>query len=366
MFVLRALRGIHRLTQRKAIEPATHESISVIIAARNEEDWIGGTLDSLLAQVLTSCHSPFEIIVVDDRSTDRTAEIVESYAHKFPHVKLIQQTTVPPGVSPKKAALALGITQSVGELILLTDADCRHDPGWAEAMCHSTPSNGGMAIGQARFIIPKNAPLWQRLQAIDFAAQGVLSAGLVAAGTPYNCSGASLAFTREAFNRVGGWEGLNQFISGDDELLMRRFVTHNIPVGATTGMASVVMTRPPASYRELWHQRTRWGSKTLHYPAGQKAVLSGIFIFYLALSLTPIFALTMPLFTTAIAAFNVKVALDRSLIIASQQLYGDKIKFGGFFLAELLHPPVIVILAILGAFASFDWKGSTYKTKSAA
>ena len=365
-FVLRALRGIHRLGRIEANSPVSRGSTSVIIAARNEEDWIGGTIESLLVQQLDFSRNPLEIIIVDDRSGDRTSEIVESYARKFSNIKLVKQKTVPPDVSPKKAALALGISQSQGEVILLTDADCLHDPGWVKVMCQTLAEKDAMAIGQARFIVPHNAPLWQRLQALDFAAQGVLSAGLVAAGTPYNCSGASLAFTREAFNRVGGWVGFDQFISGDDELLMRRFIAHNIPVIASTGLASVVMTRPPVSLTELWHQRTRWGSKTLHYPADQKAVLSGIFVFYLALSLTPLFALSWPLFIAAIAAFNCKVALDRSLIIASQSLYGDKFRFGEFFLTELLHPPVIVVLAILGAFGSFDWKGTTYKTKGTA
>ncbi len=377
LFVLKALGGIQKL-RRMSTAPsvAVSQTISIVIAARNEEEWIGKTLESLLAQRFAKSQQSLQIVVVDDRSTDRTAEIAAEFVANYPQLRLIRQTSVPPNVSPKKAALALGIANSSGEVILLTDADCLHDPGWAEQLTASllagSPTsfagrgedNPGMSIGQARFIVPNDAPLWQRLQALDFAAQGVLSAGLVAAGTPYNCCGASLAFTREAFDRVGGWDGLEQFISGDDELLMRRFVAHGIPVVAAMGVASVVQTRPPANLSELWHQRARWGSKTLHYPAGQKAVLTGIFLFYLALALTPFFSCSWGLFSAATGAFSVKFLVDLFLLIASRPLYGDQIRLGEFFLAELLHPPVIVALAILGAFGSFDWKGTTYKTKA--
>lgn len=219
------------------------------------------------------------------------------------------------------------------------------------------------AIGQARFILEDNAPFWQRLQALDFASQGILSAGLASAGTPFNCCGASLAFSKNAYEKVNGWQGIEQFISGDDELLMRRFIAAGIPVNAASGADCVVLTRPPNSLRELFHQRARWGSKTLHYPPGQKALLSGIFLFYLALSLSPFIAWSWNLLLAGTAAFAVKILLDLLLLTTARPLFNDRVDVVEFLIAELLHPPVIAAMAIMGAFGSFDWKGTFYRTK---
>jgi len=369
-FLFRALAGIWKLDKSRMLAipfgSTKPLSVSIIIAARNEEDWIGATLDSLLQQDISTGEHHFEIIVVDDRSSDRTAEIVQNYSDLHPQIRHFRQSFVPPGVSPKKAALALGVSVSSGRIIVTTDADCRHHPGWARALAKGIPSEGGMVIGQARFMVRKHDPLWLRLQALDFAAQGVLSAGLAAAGTPFNCSGASLAFSRDAYQKVQGWQGVLHFISGDDELLMQKFHAAGIPVVVAWGKESVVATRSPGSLGELWHQRSRWGSKTLHYPAKQKAVLTGVFLFYLALALAPFVMLSGFGWFPAIIGMAAKMLLDLSLLNASKPLFADEVSNFEFVLAELLHPPLIVILAISGALGFFEWKGTTYKTKGRA
>ncbi len=369
-FILKALRGILKLVKARLlalpVQSTKPLSVSVVIAARNEEYWIERTLDSLLAQSIANNENSLEIVVVDDRSTDDTAEIVQKYSLLHPRIRLLKQRFVPKNVSPKKAALTLGISNSGGDIILITDADCQHDPGWAETLARLVAFERCMVIGQARFNTRKHDPLWSRLQALDFAAQGVLSAGLASGGTPFNCSGASMGFSRQSFEKVRGWEGIESFISGDDELLMRKFHTSGIPIVPATGKEAVVSTRPPLSMVEFWRQRTRWGSKTLHYPAKQKAVLSGVFLFYLALALTPLMFCQGIVWLPATIGIAGKMALDLSLLNASKPLFADEVSNLEFILAELLHPLLIILLALFGAFGTFEWKGTTYKTKGTA
>ena len=391
-FILTALVGILR-HKRNPASNTRLPRVSVIVSARNEEAEIGSTLDSLLAQD----YPDFEIIVINDRSTDRTAEIIRAN----PKVRLIQQTEVPPGWSPKKAALLKGIKASTGEIIVATDADCRHPDGWINALVTAlvpvaptslsvsspvaptslsvsspvaptslsvsflppeferptgTSVLPAMVIGQARFDIGPNPPLWQRLQALDFTSQEILSAGLASAGTPFNCSGASIAYSRKSFDQVGGWQGVEGFVSGDDELLMAKFVKAGIPVVAAFSPESVVRTRPPESLRAVWRQRVRWGSKTLHYAWSRKLTLSGIFIFYLALTLTPVVSFMGAPFIAAVVAFFLKLVVDGALLVTGGRLFGDKIAPLDFLIAELLHPPLIVAMAIAGAFGKVRWK----------
>lgn len=99
---------------------STTPAISVIVPARNEEASLGACLQSLVSQQGVD----YEIIVVDDASTDRTREIAES----FPGVRLISAAPLQPGFTGKCNALACGARQAQGRWLLFTDADTVHLP----------------------------------------------------------------------------------------------------------------------------------------------------------------------------------------------------------------------------------------------
>ncbi len=100
-------------------------AVSVIVPARNEEVCLGDCLASLVAQKETSPSIAFEIIVVDDHSTDRTLEIARS----FPGVRVLEAGPLAPGWSGKNNALSAGVREAAGEWFLFTDADTVHLPG---------------------------------------------------------------------------------------------------------------------------------------------------------------------------------------------------------------------------------------------
>jgi len=95
--------------------------VSVIVPARNEEACLGACLESLVAQAGVS----FEVVVVDDGSTDRTREIAQS----FPRVRVVDPGPPPPGWSGKNSALVAGAAEARGEWLLFTDADTVHRTG---------------------------------------------------------------------------------------------------------------------------------------------------------------------------------------------------------------------------------------------
>jgi cellulose synthase/poly-beta-1,6-N-acetylglucosamine synthase-like glycosyltransferase len=340
--------------------------ISVVISARNEEHNLPGTLQSLLQQNYPADLQ--EIIVVDDRSHDRTAEVVGEYSSRSPQIKLIRQTVVTEGFSPKKQALAQGIAASHGEIILTTDADCVHDPDWVRDMVAYFTPKVGMVAGQARFVLPKFPPLWQRLQALDFQGLGYASAGLIAAGKPFHCTGASLAFRRKLFEEVGGWKGYEHLISGDDELLMAKAARSRWKIVAAASPHTIVGTKPVSTLSELWQQRIRWGSKGMYYSFARKFVLVGIFLFLLSLIAGPLIGLA--------AGFTIgsvfgkywalwvlyRFVLDWSAFSFGCLVFFEKHKFIDFFLTEIIYPPATVAFAIAGHFTSFRWKGQDFRS----
>jgi glycosyltransferase involved in cell wall biosynthesis len=115
--------------------------ISVIVPARNEEASLADCLESLVTQSGVS----FEIIVVDDHSTDRTREIAESVSSRYGNVRVIEAGPLPEGWTGKNNAVAAGTRAARGEWLLFTDADTVHLPGsLARALAEAQENNADM------------------------------------------------------------------------------------------------------------------------------------------------------------------------------------------------------------------------------
>lgn len=104
--------------------PADPPKVTIIVPAKDEAANIAACLETLLAQD----YPDFEVIVVDDRSTDRTAAEVERLAARDPRLRLVQVRELPPGWFGKSHALAVAARQAAGAWLLFVDADCRQQP----------------------------------------------------------------------------------------------------------------------------------------------------------------------------------------------------------------------------------------------
>jgi chlorobactene glucosyltransferase len=120
--------GLVRLADRRPnlsdIAPVEGPLVSVVIPARNEAE----TIEAVVRSILTSSYGAFELLVVDDRSTDHTASIVEQLAAADPRVQLVGGEPLPHGWYGKPWACAQGARAGAGGLLLFTDADTRHEP----------------------------------------------------------------------------------------------------------------------------------------------------------------------------------------------------------------------------------------------
>jgi chlorobactene glucosyltransferase len=120
--------GLFRLGQLHPnlsdVPPIAGIPISIIIPARNEQ----ATIETVVRSIVASDYRPFELLVVDDRSTDQTAAIAERLAATDPRVRLVRGAPLPEGWYGKPWACEQGFRAASGELLLFTDADTRHAP----------------------------------------------------------------------------------------------------------------------------------------------------------------------------------------------------------------------------------------------
>lgn len=192
--------------------------VSIIIAMKNEMQNVRTCLDALVNQNYP--RNLLEIVIVDDGSTDNTPTILTEYAQKFSYIKIIRNESTPPGVSSKKYALSKAIAQSKGEILLLTDADCKPQSGWIRAMVSCFDSEVGFVAGFSPLIDSTNSILGNLLL-LDSIANGIVAAGSIGFEKAITCTGRNIAYRREVYNEVNGFNKIMRSISGDDDLFLQ-------------------------------------------------------------------------------------------------------------------------------------------------
>jgi cellulose synthase/poly-beta-1,6-N-acetylglucosamine synthase-like glycosyltransferase len=352
---IRALRKFHRA----AI--AAWPSVSVILPARNEAEVVERTLLSLFDQ---DYPGDWQIVVVDDRSTDDTPFILARLACMNDRLSVVTVTEPAPR-SPKKNALALGIKQSQGEIIVTTDADCEYDAGWLRSMVSHMSEDVGVVAGLTVFDLPvEDVPAWQKIQWLDFVAQQFLAAGAIGAGVPSSCNGSNLAYRREVYNSISGFGKSAAIVSGDDVLFAQRVAKlTSWKVAYATERESVVRSLPVLTIGEMFYQRIRWASKGLSYRRSMLFFLTGMYIYYSLWIASPLVMWLAP------------ASIPYLLGIAAWKLSWDfmtvRIGCRMFALEGLLpyFPPFVVMHTILSPFfgiaglvTPYRWKGDWYRT----
>src|SRR5450631_2630552 len=276
----RAWKAIPSYQFPPATPPSARTKISVLVPARNEDKNIGPCLDSLSCQSYPK--DLYQVIVIDDHSTDRTWEIMESlfYPDMFRmSLRLADYEPEGNGVKAyKKIAIDTGIRFATGDLIVTTDADCQFHPDWLRTIAGFYEATGAKFIaapvrigsdpadgtGQAgRGIAASFLSIFQTLDFITL--QGITGASVYKKFHDM-CNGANLAYEKKAFIEAGGFEGIDRIASGDDMLLMqkiRRIFPDKINYLKSANV--VVQTQPAETLKDFMNQRIRWASKADKY-----------------------------------------------------------------------------------------------------
>lgn len=353
-------------------------SITVVVPARNEEDTIGLCVDSILA--VDYPVDRLEVIVVDDDSRDRTAEVVRRrMARQRPALALagglpeaedesegdgrLRLVQIPENRrrdrAHKKRAIEKAVAHARGEIILTTDADCVVPRGWARAMAAQfTGPEVAFVSGPVRFRVEPDDGLFVRLQGIDFFGLMACGAGGIGIGRPNLANGANVGYRRETFEALGGFSGIDHVTSGDDELLMQK-VAYETPLDVRFCAApeAVVVTEPVRSLRAFAHQRKRWASKGANYPRPLQWMLVGVVGFFGALVGTACAIPFAPSLTPFLfGALALKALGDLQVIVPAARRFGQTGLLWVYPFHLLVHAPHSLAVGILGPMGGFEWK----------
>jgi len=343
----------------KPFSPGIQElttKISVIIAARNEEENIGKLLTSIEAQSYPK--HLFEVIVVDDNSTDKTGTIVNG----FPFAKLIPLRFDNIN-SYKKKAIATGIAEAAGDLIVTTDADCIVNENWLKTIAAFKEETRAVFIA-APVAMQYKWTLLQTFQSLDFLVLQGVTAAAVKKGIHNMCNGANLAYERKAFYEVNGFTGIDHIASGDDMLLMQK-ISQRFPgrISYLLSKEAIVTTQSAKTWKEFFSQRIRWASKATNY---NEIKISGtlflVYFFNCSLLALLISGFWLHELWWAFAGVLVVKTLNELIFLYPvARFYSEENLLKLFPLFQPIHIMYTIIAGWLGTFGKYEWKDRRVK-----
>ncbi|WP_082491632.1 glycosyltransferase [Pedobacter sp. Leaf194] len=334
---------------------APKTKVSIIVAARDEELNIAKTIDDLIAQKYPRALT--EIIIIDDHSTDRTAEIVLSY--QATNVRLIKLNEDRALNSYKKKAIQTAIGTCTGDLIITTDADCRMGENWLTTVVALYEEKDFKMISSPVAYFQERT-LFERLQSLEFLYLIGLGASTIGNKSPSTCNGANLAYEKNIFYEVGGFQGIDDLASGDDELLLHKIAAkYPDKIGFLKNRDAIVYTHAKENLSSFIQQRKRWASKSTRYK-NKAIIVLGVFVWVFNISILANFVtglffegylaitfyqLLVKMILESLFLWNVTgFAKRRSLLVLIPVL-------------NVLHILYIIYIGIAGNSGKYNWKG---------
>ncbi len=342
---------------------SANNKYTVVIAARNEENNISHCLSSVINQDIGE--NRYEIIVVDDRSTDSTAETVKQFVNSHGNIQLVKIEQTAPGISPKKHAVQQGVQRAKNEFVVFTDADCVVPDTWLSTIDKYFAKDTGVVQGITCYSEHNEMnTLFYGIQAIDFLSHGVVAAAAIGAGLPINSNANNFAFSKEAFLSCG-YGNKCAVVSGDDDLMLQQiWKSKKWKIAFMADAKGAVQTNPTLTIKQAMEQRKRWGSKTVHYCAPQVALLSSVFLFYLVTALLFGISLFDRMYLPAAGAMlGLKCAGEALLLLPGTEIFNKKQLRRYMIVASVIQLPVVLLSVISGVFGRFNWKDQSFSRR---
>lgn len=352
-FLLYLKRGFNKICKVKRVEHTP--MVSVVVCAHNEQKNLPDCIRRLQKQHYDA--QKIEFIIVNDRSTDKTSEIIESISaedNRFIHLKISDRI---PEFAPKKRAIDTAIQKASGKIILLTDADGRPGPNWIKSMVSYYTSEMDMVIGYAPYKVKPANHIPKQVLSLEYLSIAAIAAASTGMGYPLTCVGTNMSYRKKVYQEIGGFGEFSTHISGDDDLFITRVREHKIyKIHYATDAETHVYNNPPQLWSKFLHQRMRYASKGFDYPLKVTVGLTLYFLMNLAL-LTGLlsFIFSMNLFLSAVGLFIIKSFFEFIFMNKAAQTLNDKRYLKLFPVAAFLHIPYVIAFGILGQFKYFQW-----------
>jgi cellulose synthase/poly-beta-1,6-N-acetylglucosamine synthase-like glycosyltransferase len=328
--------------------------VSVIICSKDDAE----NLSKFLPFILQQDYPVFEVIVINDGSTDQTDTLLRDLIVEYPHLK---STFVPVGannVSTKKLGLTLGIKASKYDILLFTDADCMpEDKTWIARMVRNFTRETDFVLGYGAYMEKKG--FLNRLITYDTLFIALQYMGMATSGKPYMGVGRNLAYRKETFFAQKGFASTLGLSSGDDDLMVNKASN---PWNTRIEIApdGITWSEPNTTFKGWLFQKARHLSVSSYYKSSSKFQLffepftRGLF--YLTFILALIFGHVITLGATGVL-FLTRYIVQVTIINKSSKHFGGRKYILSLPVLDIYLPLVNMYLLLVGNKGkSVRWK----------
>ena len=339
LFVKRKLL-IYDTEQNKSV---TDIPFSIIVAAKNEAKNLSSLIPSLLGQEGTR----FEVIVIDDQSTDTTSLLLKKYADTYAHFRYKTLSNIPEAFNSKKYALDTGIRMAKHENIILTDADCMPSSNrWAQILLGKMAEGSNMILGVSHYIYKKS--LLNLIIRFETLQTMISYLSFALSGVPYMGVGRNLAYKKQAFISFNGFGGIENIVGGDDDLLVQK-MSKAYNVSICIDKEAICYSHPKTDFLSYIKQKKRHLSVGKYYLPKFKFLLtldgvSNMFFYTLFL----LFVIIDKLSVLLAFLFVSKLLISSFAMYKAKLKVGAKISFIEIILMDVLNS---YITSILGGYS---------------
>lgn len=328
--------GWQRIPVYKQSNPRQHpHQISVVIAIRNEEKNLPALLHCLLSQTFAD----YELIFVNDHSTDNSVSIIRSMQSEFQKLSIINSTGY-----GKKAALADGIENSTSEFVVTTDADCVFGNNWLQVISQFFEEyQSDLIICPVKMNNGNN--LFENIQSLEFTSLVASSAGACGIGHPIMCNGANLAFRKSVW--LKSKSALKyQLISGDDMFLLHKTKQLKGLIHYLKSEDATVCVNPSPDIQSFIKQRARWAGKSFYYTDIDTIIVALFILFFACTQIFLIFT-DIQMFLLVLIA---KIVTDFLFFRTIKSFFLKEMKISGLLITSVIYPVYIVSTVLFSIF----------------
>ena len=341
--------GIFRLRKNKQ---SGMKKFSIIVAARNEEKNIVALLERLKNQNYPK--DLYEIIIVNDRSTDKTQEMLEKF--DIENLKIVNITKPDENLVGKKNAIAKGIAIAEYDYFAFTDADCLPSSGWLKELNSHVINDRSFVAGYSPLQYEKNS-FFTNLKNLERSSIFAVTSGSFGWGIPLTTTARNMCYSRKLFDQVNGFSGIGHISSGDDDLMLLKMRDKIDNFQFMFSQESIIPAKEIGTVTKEINQETRRGSKFFHYPIYLKILVFTVFIYFLySLKIIVDFGLHHITLTEFLAFYLTKLLHEFSLLF----IFLYKVKrlklLSTFIIAELFYVPYFIFFGIKGTLGKYKWK----------
>lgn len=264
--------------KQKHTESEKLPPVSVVVAAKNEEYHLKQNLVTLLEQD----YPQYEVIVVNDASTDESVYVLKALSKIYTNLKVVNLVVNVNKFKGKKFPLSIGIKSAKYEHIIVTCAECEVlNDKWLSTFASCFTAKKTVLLGYGAYKTEKT--LLNKLIQYDTVTKAMNYMGFALCGVPYMGVGRNLGYTKKSFYSVGGFTKHYHVVAGDDDMFVNQ-IANKQNTAVVLNRNSFTHATPKHSFREWFIQKRRELSTFKYYKSSHKMLLSilpwSIFLFY--------------------------------------------------------------------------------------